>query len=185
MKTPQRNFVVEFKSPRRQSKPSNSIWGDTDLKALAKEVENEHNTFASQTFTQDAIDNTTQFEPSNERPSKADVAVIAVEHVEDTSFALDVGAPPANELQTQETAPASGSQVVLDPKPREKLRRKAWKRTEHIEQSTIRIEPEKALTSRDEVAMLDAENRRLKLLLAQRIREENLTLHKMLERFPN
>ena len=42
MKTPQRKFVVEFKSPRRQSKTrTNSIWGDTDLKAFAREVEDQ------------------------------------------------------------------------------------------------------------------------------------------------
>ncbi len=40
MKTPQRNFVVEFKSVRRQPKVGNSsIWGDTDLKSLVREVE--------------------------------------------------------------------------------------------------------------------------------------------------
>lgn len=40
MKTPQRRFVVEFKSGRRQPKAqTKSIWGDTDLKALARDVE--------------------------------------------------------------------------------------------------------------------------------------------------
>ncbi|MDW9565158.1 hypothetical protein GOB35_30880, partial [Sinorhizobium meliloti] len=40
MKTPQWRFVVERKSRRRQPKAqTNSIWGDTDLKALAREVE--------------------------------------------------------------------------------------------------------------------------------------------------
>lgn len=40
MKTPQRKFVVEFKSGRRQTKArTNSIWGDADLKALVREVE--------------------------------------------------------------------------------------------------------------------------------------------------
>uniref|UniRef100_UPI000366E936 hypothetical protein n=1 Tax=Rhizobium giardinii TaxID=56731 RepID=UPI000366E936 len=40
MKKPQQTFVVEFKSGRRRLRaPTNSIWGDTDLKALAQEVE--------------------------------------------------------------------------------------------------------------------------------------------------
>lgn len=42
MRTPQRSFVVEFKSGRRPPKAgTNSIWGDTDLKAVAREVEDE------------------------------------------------------------------------------------------------------------------------------------------------
>ncbi|MEK1929289.1 MAG: hypothetical protein AAAC47_05785 [Pararhizobium sp.] len=40
MKTPQRNFVVEFKPGRRQPKAETaSIWGNTDFKALVREVE--------------------------------------------------------------------------------------------------------------------------------------------------
>ncbi|WFU05250.1 hypothetical protein QA648_31510 (plasmid) [Rhizobium sp. CB3171] len=42
MKTPQRNFVVEVKSKRRRSTTRpNSIWGNTDLKALARQAETE------------------------------------------------------------------------------------------------------------------------------------------------
>ena len=37
-----RNFVVEIKSNRRQIRPqATSIWGDTDLKAISRDVENE------------------------------------------------------------------------------------------------------------------------------------------------
>ncbi|EHS54080.1 hypothetical protein PDO_3797 [Rhizobium sp. PDO1-076] len=40
MKTPQQNFVVEFKSGRRHNDArSGSIWGNTDLKALVRAAE--------------------------------------------------------------------------------------------------------------------------------------------------
>lgn len=40
MKTPQQNFVVEYKSGRRHNDArSGSIWGNTDLKALVRAAE--------------------------------------------------------------------------------------------------------------------------------------------------
>ncbi|MFK3781188.1 hypothetical protein [Agrobacterium sp. NPDC089420] len=41
MKQPKRNFVIEYKSGRRRSSTvqSNSIWGDLDLKSVARAVE--------------------------------------------------------------------------------------------------------------------------------------------------
>lgn len=41
MKKPQRNFVIEYKSGRRktESKAPSSIWGDLDLKSVARDIE--------------------------------------------------------------------------------------------------------------------------------------------------
>lgn len=42
MKPQQRKFIVEVKSPRRRLTTSqSSIWGDTDLKAIARAAETE------------------------------------------------------------------------------------------------------------------------------------------------
>lgn len=57
MKTPQQNFVVEYKSGRRHTDArSGSIWGNTDLKALVRAAEADApHLFDSKTAPKDGI----------------------------------------------------------------------------------------------------------------------------------
>jgi len=56
MKRPQRDFVVEIKSSRRQAKSTSSIWGSVDLKAHTAEVEDQLRAADDSTARQDSIE---------------------------------------------------------------------------------------------------------------------------------
>ncbi|NTH48919.1 hypothetical protein G6K98_30115 [Agrobacterium rhizogenes] len=199
MRTPQRSFVVEFKSGRRPPKAgTNSIWGDTDLKAVAREVEDE----ASHLFK------------SNEAPGThgaggdvlPDVINVgsASEHAGDLKVTratiplvngaeVDVLEPhEVDRLVVEAVAQNRESQPSLRPRATSggivKKRAKRGPATAHVSvgahedqntQSKIALAP----ISFGEVAALDAENKRLKRLLAKQLRAQNLQLRKMLERF--
>ncbi|MDX0712493.1 hypothetical protein GOD67_06950 [Sinorhizobium medicae] len=200
MKTPQRRFVVEFKSGRRQPKTkTNSIWGDTDLEALAREVEEK----ASHLFN------------SNEAPLSPDSAEMGLaDSVNAASASEDGGdvdmaravipsstgaeteilkhaadAPPAEAVvQVQESQPASQPRTTTTGTPRKRAKHSAAKMMAH--NSKVGDEDRQAQTgavdgpiSLDELATLEADNKRLKRLLAEQLRAQNLWLKKMLERF--
>ncbi|NTG75557.1 hypothetical protein G6M02_19705 [Agrobacterium rhizogenes] len=199
MRTPQRSFVVEFKSGRRQLKAgTNSIWGDTDLKAVAREVEDA----ASHLFK------------SNEAPGTHDAGgdvlpdVINVgstsEHAGDLKVArattpsvvgAKVDVPKQQEVDrpvVEAVAQVQESQPSLRPRATsEDVAPKRAKRgpvTAHVsvgahdDQST-QSKTAMAQISFGEMAALDTENKRLKRLLAKQLRAQNQQLKKMLERF--
>ncbi|PDT81187.1 hypothetical protein [Sinorhizobium sp. BJ1] len=201
MKTPQRRFVVEFKSGRRQPKAqTNSIWGDTDLKTLAREVEDA----ASHLFNSDEAPGTPDAgetrraapinsESVNERADHVDVAALGA-----TSFAngaeveiskhYEADHPAEAVVQVQESQPASQPRTTSTGTPRKRAKRAAAQTIAH--NSKLGHEGRKAQTgpidnpiSLDELAALDADNKRLKRLLAEQLRAQNLWLKKMLERF--
>ncbi|MDW9500546.1 hypothetical protein CN074_13005 [Sinorhizobium medicae] len=200
MKTPQRRFVVEFKSGRRQPKTkANSIWGDTDLKALAREVEEK----ASYLFNS----NEAPLPPDSAEMGLADSlnaasasedggdidmarAVIPSSNGAETEILKHAADPPAAEavVQVQESQPASQPRTITTGTPRKRARRGAAKTMAN--DSQVGHEDRQAQTgtvdspiSLDELAALEADNKRLKRLLAEQLRAQNLWLKKMLERF--
>ncbi|MGH0348835.1 hypothetical protein [Sinorhizobium meliloti] len=200
MKTPQRRFVVEFKSGRRQPKAkTNSIWGDTDLKALAREVEdtaphlftsNEGPDTADsgETRPADAIN----AEAANERADAVDVSVAPIPFVNGTEVEIskhhEANHPAEATVQVQESQPASEPRTTSSGTPRKRAHR-APAQTSALN-SNVGHDDQEPQTgtvdnpiSFDELAALDADNKRLKRLLAERLRAQNLWLKKMLERF--
>ncbi|WP_018098954.1 hypothetical protein [Sinorhizobium meliloti] len=201
MKVPQRSFIVEFKSGRRQTKArTNSIWGDTDLKALARAVEEESSHLFNSTevpVTPDAsgdmvsqqIDVGSASEPSGD----IDVAAEAVP--------LDLAAGTEEQKQreaerlpdervavVEETQPTSGPQAT----PRGRSRKRArYVPARAIGSTSTRPNERKNgpsatadnASSLEEVAALEAENKRLKRLLAEQLYAQNLQLKRMLARF--
>jgi hypothetical protein len=201
MKTPQRTFVVEFKSGRRRPRaPINSIWGDTDFKALAREVE----------------DKTSHFFKSNENPGTPDEggnvlsnsmnSRIALEHELDADLAratiqasngaevealtLHEADRPAAEVaaQAQQSQPMSQPPSPSGGTPHLRARHASADELARIAMDTNEAQSAQSKTARDpisfdEVAALDAENKRLKGLLAEHLHAQNLQLKKMLERF--
>lgn len=197
MKTTRRNFVVEYKTNRRQPKTqANSIWGDTDLRALARAVE-------SDTSLPHRIP------PIEERPRTSDNAAVAFERVKlepsienghraddpGTLLSLDGEAgsspPPQIELPAAIDAQPSPEMVavVRDHVPLSSAEKP------HVNVQTIEIvtpsekdHPQRRsvhlpdVVSDDDLAALDAENRRLKKLLADKLRTENARLTNMLQR---
>ncbi|QQF06254.1 hypothetical protein [Sinorhizobium meliloti] len=198
MKTPQRRFVVEFKSGRRQPKTkTNSIWGDTDLKALAREVEEK----ASHLFnaneaplTPDSaemgLSDSLNAASASEDGGYVDMAraVTPSSNGAETEILKHADDPPAAVeavAQVQETQPASQRRTTSTGTPRKRALAQTI-----AHNSEVGNEDRKPQTgtvdnpiSVDELATLDADNKRLKRLLAEQLRAQNLWLKKMLERF--
>ncbi|PDT51255.1 MULTISPECIES: hypothetical protein [Sinorhizobium] len=200
MKTPPRSFVVEFKSGRRQpAARTNSIWGDTDLKALAREVQQK----APHLFTAHEAPGTSD---SGEAPRSDPINGSAGETADPVEIAR--AATPstgsagletpkrseADRLAAKAVAHVQKSDTVLKTRPappstaRERVKRApaqtiARNSTGEHQDLKARTEAADNPISLDELAALDADNKRLKRLLADQLRAQNLRLMKMLERF--
>ena len=186
MKTPQRKFVVEFKSPRRLATArTNSIWGDTDPKALAREV-------ADQSFDLNHSGKTSHLVGAGAitLPDPVDKTAVYVD-------AFEIGNLQADDLNTDELAvnaahlPVGSAAAAAEPlKTPEATSKRAPKsriggrQASALDEAVPSVLPEVAAESvLDEIAVLDAENKRLKQLLVEHLRDQNLTLKRMLERF--
>jgi len=196
MKTP-RKFVVEYKANRRQSKvQTNSIWGDTDFKALALEVESQaSHRFATQTGNGVPDTDEKSMSPSEcldalHLISEAGPAPIAAEPAGESHDATEehVAAIPvtAPEMLAPPSQPASKARRAAKSTPRTS-RRQLPSSEAAVPAGVTSSESmdATAVTSQEELAALDAENRHLKGLLAKRLRLENLQIQKLLERFDN
>ncbi|MBV7521142.1 hypothetical protein [Ensifer sp. ENS12] len=170
MKPQQRKFIVEVKSARRRSTvgPS-SIWGDTDLKALVREAESE----APHLFGIVA------------RPVERGPERTANARAEEESAINNVpaGAPEVVTVSPDRSEDASASHADVVPAtitaPQlSKLARQARGRRARSKASEAPMQ-----VSVDDLVALEKENRRLKALLAHRLRQENAQLGSMLARF--
>ncbi|MEY9534745.1 hypothetical protein [Sinorhizobium fredii] len=191
MKKPQRRFVVEFKSGRRLPKSgANSIWGNTDLKALAREVEDQsyHLFRAGKASVQDVR------EPAPGKNVSIPAGELAVEDValEPPTNLISAGSLGSVSAVTDEVPepaptaiePATVFKTVKAPK---KARRKRVARFLPAPVPSAKDVPPAgavtAATTSDDLATLDAENKRLRHLLANKLRAQNAELKRMLERF--
>ncbi|MDX1016903.1 hypothetical protein GOL25_28910 [Sinorhizobium medicae] len=197
MKTPQWRFVVERKSRRRQPKAqTNSIWGDTDLKALAREVEEKASHLfnsdegpgrpgSAETRFADPID----AESVNERADVARAAIPFIIGAEVEISKHDEANDPAEVVvQVEESQPAPQRRLTPTGTPQKPAKRASDQtivRKPEFEYEDRGAQPGTAdnPVSDDELAALDADNKRLKRLLAERLRAQNFRLKKMLERF--
>ncbi|OAP44029.1 hypothetical protein [Sinorhizobium americanum] len=199
MKVPQRSFIVEFKSGRRQAKArTNSIWGDTDLKALTRAVEEESSHLFNSTevpVTPDAsgdmVSQQIDVGSASEHSGGIDVAAEAVP--------LDLAAGSEEQQQREaerlpeepvvkETQPASRPQATSTGRTRKRARHTparaiAPSSTHSNERQNGPPTNADDASSLGDVAALDAENKRLKRLLAEQLYAQNLQLKRMLERF--
>ncbi|WP_312407871.1 hypothetical protein [Rhizobium sp.] len=185
MKKPQRSFVVEYKSGRRKadSKAPSSIWGNLDLKSVARDVEPVLPSDLS------GSDNIMSSEPAK-LPKELAPAIHLVEHRAPISTSVDVAEPSQYETPTAGEASAApeASEVRQSPdndapelqvsKPRMASRRRV---------PASRPLPEAANNTSlehdadvDNLEQLEEENRRLKVMLAAKLRKENSWLRKRL-----
>ncbi len=192
MKMPQRRFVVEYKANRRQSRSNaNSIWGDTDFKALAREVEDEEShLFVPKVDVAPRSDEPTVPRPRilealSQIPAAEPVTVVAEPALETHNLSEEpVG---GNSVIEPEALPQS-SEPVLETlreisSPPRTAQRTRKPRAVTVEETASEHSREIMLTLPEELAALDAENKRLKRLWAARLRQENLQLGRMLARF--
>ena len=176
MKPQQRKFIVEVKSARRRSaaRPA-SIWGDTNLKALVREAESEApHLFA--TVGQDG----------------AAVPGLGTEGSDHDRGAVDgafVNADPAAGSEgvaglTVQSEDEGSSRVNADlPAEVPQLPTKRPRPTRVGRRARSKMEATAVPVAADALVALEEENRRLKELLAERLRHENTLLGEMLKRF--
>lgn len=200
MKTPQRKFVVEFKSGRRQQRAeTKSIWGDTDLKAFVRKAEDDapHLFGSNETLGSSVDDGHISPEPMN--LGSASAVDGGSDAARTTLLAVDeqeAKAPKQHEdnLAAVDTiAQAPVSQGVQQ--PRKPLKDTARKRARRTVTQAINGEDRlnedfstQSVTAADavslqEVAALELENKRLRKMLAEVLRTENVQIRRMLERF--
>ncbi|MGO4567119.1 hypothetical protein AB4Z52_19075 [Rhizobium sp. 2YAF20] len=188
MKTQQRSFVVEIKSTRRRSKMQpKSIWGDTDFKALAREAEAEHR------FKAGVVSGTSG--PEEKAPPGLDrqtEVADTIEVAEDQHFVAPlIEADQIHQFRQDQVSTNSDVVDAVADAPKHRPRRASRRhetRAELVVEDVSDVSPSRAAVvgdeiSSDELAFLEEENRHLKWLLAEHLRQQNAGLRKMLERF--
>lgn len=190
MRVPQRNFVVEFKSRAKRPIVSKdrSIWGDIDLKAVAREVESQAGAPSDELKQATVVG-----EPAVvDSPAVVTDAPIALTHAEEIHIVPeDDGADTGPEGSADE--PQGAAEILAAPaanRPASSGARKKRRasmprqRPKHsaIEQSAP-IEPRPQAEAFGDLGALEDENRRLKALLRETLLTENMRLREMLARF--
>lgn len=187
MKTPQRGFVVEYKSARRRAPaPPSSIWGKTDIKSLVREAA------AAHPFSQDVgphalsdVDQKTPV-PSSEIASAADDAGTTVQ-----SAVLPQNSAENHAQQQDRRAPVgdpSGSKAGPKRGSKRAIRRRRATVSDNPAENAIKKVGEPAAAAEavglnDELALLDVENQRLRGLMMKHLQAQNSQLRTMLARF--
>lgn len=181
MRKPQRTFVVEVKQSRRRlSSKSNSIWGDTDLKALANQVESD----AMHFFVAPPVVRTT--------------SVLAHGNAEEpvTLIPERLAASPSSKSasETISTAAAADISIQTQCDPSEPMRKGSPKGiVSHVRKSIRRAAPgnatrqvwaaQSSTVAVEELVELENENRRLRKLWHDQLLQQNSDLKMRLLRF--
>ncbi len=190
MKTQQRKFVVEFKSARRRSKTQPaSIWAGTDLEAAVRETASQTpNLFEPSTLSIPAVQES-QIESAPVPVRSIDVSS---EGRTDPTIEVPVAAfeTPTVQQKDSVTVSSDSKAEAMEPEltsPNQSApppKQRAARQKNRVPQASNRATRlAKIDTQFDDLAGLEEENRRLKRLLAIRLRQENLQLQTMLRRF--
>jgi hypothetical protein len=191
VKRTQRSFAVEYKSGRRKNdaKP-NSIWGNMDLKSVARDVEEEAMPFLPKSLEADELD-PDMSAPEENPPSPILTPPVATPtSAEETPAAQKKQRKPRAKKTVLATAAETASGGIDGRKRRGRkvsvsegpvaAKRRAPKVTPEVDQ----IAEEVAASAGDEMAdllQLEAENQKLRKLLAEKLRAENADLRKKLK----
>ncbi|EUB98521.1 hypothetical protein PMI07_004802 [Rhizobium sp. CF080] len=194
MRIPRRNFVVEYKTNRRQTKvQSASIWGNVDLKAVARDLESESDLPKADARLFDFLEQPVVGEPEAPTLDVQPVArhpdnPIATPSPKDSDTEAATVAVP--EAPRADAAPEQEPLVsALGPSSKSQARRRASTRIHKGEMPTRPATPDDHLDTRErtgseeELFALEAENRHLKRLMEEKLRAENDLLRSMLLRF--
>ena len=170
MKNPIRNVVVEYKN-RRARKSGNSLWGNLDLKSIAREVEEDSKASPSVEHAEPA---TPQI---NSKP---------VETMQEVAPLVDTIAEPATletttPSQVIETPPAVDASTLAVSEKKNAKTERSWKPLA-AKPVKAKLSPRAKLDILDELQALDAENIALKRQLAEMLIAENEKMRRMLQR---
>jgi hypothetical protein len=182
MKTQQRPFVVEVKSRRRSIVKPKSIWGDANLQALAKAVEE---------------DVPHLFRPAEQHPLTAQLGrvvqaeasadlkrpVIVAREFHDASCReagqaeVDRKIAPSSDLERKEHT------LISTPKKKERVRRQPGAHLISADPIEIGWQSSEIAALEEDLAKLIDENDQLKRMLRARLNEENDRLREMIARY--
>lgn len=165
MKTQQRKFVVEIKPKRRIIGREKSIWGNTDLKALARAVEDE----VEKVFGPPGL-------KANDHPSEGWPQAIA-----------EASPTPANdsiEGSSSAARPGEVYEATVHEAPTPKITQKVDEiRSRRRRRPAKSVERSRPAVSENELSVLVAENERLKRSFRDQLIRENELLRHLLARF--
>ncbi|NLS07462.1 hypothetical protein HGP14_29750 [Rhizobium sp. P32RR-XVIII] len=186
MKSQQRRFVVEIKSKgRRSAVRQGSIWGTTDLKAVTRQAAS----VAPQLFddARATVDIATDEPTLVVAPVPAAPAPVDVDNEGSAPVELKAVVPTvAAPALIVETPPSTGGNTAAKVRP-PRVAVAGVKRRSRTVQKRIRAAARNLIVTDEplthDLAVLELENRRLKLLLAEQLRQQNRELRAMLERF--
>ncbi|MCW0001523.1 hypothetical protein OE766_25215 [Pararhizobium sp. YC-54] len=183
------NFIVEFKNRRQAKSQVGSIWGDTDLKAIAREVEDDLADAGRRAEARPVVHVSApnEVQQATETPEQVGINDLPAATSDPAASALPTSeidmARQATEAIDQPQTPAVSAHSGADPATlvgvastpqHSKLARKT--------RPAIRPPAQKQLNDLDALGVLDAENRRLKALWRSRLQAENAQLREMLAR---
>jgi hypothetical protein len=184
MKAPRREFVVEYKSTRRQTKAQpKSIWGNLDLGAVARQVDADDVLPAEQPSRSQLVE-PRQVEPASSSNAAIHAAEV-LENVDDRQVSADANREIVDAVLPRDidvpidASPPAEAADPLPPKTRKRtsVTRKLSPRPSDAPHAVL---PPVELD--DDIVALDAENRRLKRLMADKLRSENDQLRSILDR---
>ncbi len=184
MKNPNRNIVVEYKN-KRTRKGSSSLWGNLDLKSIARQVEADAPQSPVEVRVQPdlskPIERKTETTTINAVPQTEPVIEQVEEALSEPELSnMDASKPEEAPLAMEElqTANMAGNATVRERKP--SVRRRKKKSVPFKRETVSRIAAEPDIQA--ELSALEIENADLKRELAARLRMENRQLLKMLRR---
>ncbi|MFS8054235.1 hypothetical protein QD357_15475 [Rhizobium sp. BR 317] len=188
---PNRNFVVEYKTNRRPLKTqTNSIWGNTDLKALVEEIESETSFPSGAPLPLEPPSvgcPDIPLEPAPSVPVFDDVGPTDSQDQAKSQNKDTAEAPPATEPSVRPTgdaAPKSKPPRAEGNNTRRPNVIAAAGPTASMPETAINVGLARAdIVTPADLATLEAENRRLRAMLTEKLRAENARLIAMLQRF--
>lgn len=192
MKRQTRSFVVEIKSARRRSKTQpKAIWGDTDFKALLQAANADAPSLPASEPVRGKIEQA-------DEPAITPFAVMEP-HAEAIRDPVELAKAPSPETREAHRSSSETEAVPVERPDGKRLGSTTTKKTKRPQQPArghdrgganrrvnsiethLRLGYRKAVD--DDVIVLEDENRRLKNLLKEQLRQQNAALRKMLERF--
>lgn len=188
MRATRRNFVVEYKTRSRQSKSDKpvSIWGDTDLKAVARQVEEQ----STRLFTKAVEEPVVEQPVSNGPELESDRPPVTVAPDSESRMNDQETTPPAAEAMPSVAVADGLGEEVSSPSPA--VASPVVKRSEEkpVRRRYVRrimpaaVENDGIVQiSRADLDALQEENIRLKSALRKRLSADNDLLRAMLSRF--
>lgn len=184
MKNPNRNIVVEYKN-KRTRKGSSSLWGNLDLKSIARQVEADAPQSPVEVRVQPdlskPIERKSETTTINAVPQTEPVIKQVEEALSEPELSnIDASGPEEALIAMEELQTANMVADAIVRKKKPSVRRSLKKSASQKQEAANRVVAEPDIQA--ELSALEIENADLKRELAARLRMENRQLLKMLRR---